>query len=82
VYANVVGINGGPFDVMLIFGMMQAPPGGPPGERQAPIEEVVRVSMSWGTAKSMIPLLAKMVADYESKYGSVPAPGFEDNWGA
>jgi len=46
------------------------------------LEEVARVSMSWGHAKSMIPLLAKMVADYESKYGEVPAPGFGDNWRA
>jgi hypothetical protein len=36
--------------------------------------------MSWGHLKSMIPLLARMVADYESRVGEIPAPGFEDNW--
>lgn len=75
-YTNALAINGGPFDVMLIFGMQQANVGG--GDQ--PLEEVARVSMSWGHAKSIIPLLAKMVADYESKYGEVPAPGFGENW--
>lgn len=65
---------------MLLFGLQEAAPG--VGESQPPaIKEVVRVSMSWGHAKSMIPLLAKMVADYEQKYGQVPAPGFDDIWG-
>ncbi|MGH3189052.1 MAG: DUF3467 domain-containing protein [Streptosporangiaceae bacterium] len=77
-YANVVAINGGPFDVMLVFGVQEARMGS--GDQT--LEEVARISMSWGHAKSMIPLLAKMVADYESKYGEVPAPGFEDNWRA
>ena len=75
-YANALGITGGPFDVMLVFGMQQPGIGG----AEQSIEEVARVSMSWGHAKSIIPLLAKMVAYYESKYGEVPAPGFEENW--
>lgn len=82
VYANAVKINGGAFDVMLTFGLQQVPPNGAPEQEQPPVDEVVRVSMSWGHAKSMIPLLARMVADYESKYGEVPAPGFGDNWRA
>lgn len=67
---------------MLIFGLMQASPsspGKPPVQR---IGEVARISMSWGHAKSMIPLLAKIVADYESQYGEVPAPGFGEHWKA
>jgi hypothetical protein len=78
VYANVVGLSGGPFDVMLIFGLQQA--ASPSDVMPGPIEEVMRVSMSWGHAKSMIPLLARLVADYESKYGELPAPGFDDTW--
>lgn len=36
--------------------------------------------MSWGHAKSMIPLLASMVAEYEGQFGQVPAPGFDQMW--
>jgi len=78
VYANAMNIGGGAFDVVLIFGQQHPPPGG--SDQEPKIEEVVRVCMSWGHAKSMIPLLARMVADYESKFGNVPAPGFDDNW--
>lgn len=72
-------VNGGPFDVMLIFGHMQPSPGAPASETPS-VNEVVRVSMSWGHLKSMVPLLARMVAEYESKVGQIPAPGFEDLW--
>lgn len=81
VYANAVKIGGGGFDVMLTFGLQQVADAASE-QNQPPIGEVVRVSMSWAHAKSMIPLLARMVADYESKYGEVPAPGFGDNWRA
>jgi hypothetical protein len=74
-----MGITGGAFDVMFIFGMQQPLAG---GTGEAVTEEVARVSMSWGHAKSIIPLLAKVVAEYESKYGEVPAPGFDENWKA
>ena len=80
-YANSVAINGGPFDVTLIFGLQQQPTPSQPVE-QPPVQEVVRVSMSWGHAKSMIPLLARVVADYETKFGSMPSPGFDENWRA
>jgi hypothetical protein len=79
IYTNAMKLNGGPFDVMLIFGVMQPPPGAPAGQ-SAEVGEVARISMSWGHLKSMIPLLARMVADYESRVGEIPAPGFEDNW--
>jgi hypothetical protein len=79
VYTNAVAISGGPFDVTLVFGLQQQERPDRPGDRPA-VEEVVRVSMSWGHAKSMIPLLARVVADYESKVGEIPAPGFENFW--
>lgn len=74
-----MGITGNAFDVMFIFGMQQPPAG---GTGEAITREIARISMSWGHAKSIIPLLAKVVAEYESKYGEVPAPGFDDNWKA
>lgn len=71
--------NGGPFDATLIFGVMQQGPNAQPGD-QPEVGEVARITMSWGHLKSMIPLLARLVAEYESKVGEIPAPGFEDNW--
>jgi hypothetical protein len=80
-YANSVAINGGPFDITLIFGLQQQPSPSQP-VAQPPVQEVVRVAMSWGHAKSMIPLLARMVAEYETKFGPIPSPGFDENWRA
>ncbi len=34
--------------------------------------------MSLGHAKSMLPLLARAIADYESQVGEIPSPGFEE----
>ena len=79
-YANTVAISGGPFDLTLIFGLQQPPV--VPGPAEQGVQEVVRVSMSWGHAKSMIPLLARAVAEYETKFGQVPSPGFDENWRA
>ena len=78
-YANALAISGGPFDVTLVFGLQQSAPG---SATVPPVEEVVRVSMSWGHAKSIVPLLAKIVADYESANGQVPSPGFDEFWKA
>jgi hypothetical protein len=78
-YTNILQMVPGPFDVMLVFGRedgsMRAADG--TGATQ---HEVARVAMSWAHAKSMIPLLAGMVATYEEQYGTIPAPGFEDLW--
>lgn len=78
-YANVMMLAAGPFDVTLIFGQQdnalrtaEAPTG--------PSREVVRISMSWAHLKSMIPLLARIVAEYETEVGEIPAPGFDQNW--
>lgn len=81
VFANALTINGGAFDVMLVFGRQDQPIPVVPNS-QPPVTEVVRVGMSWGHAKSMIPLLARMVAQYEERFGAVPAPGFDENWRA
>lgn len=78
-YTNALKVTGGPFDVMLLFGLLQPGSGGPAAP-MTEITEVARISMSWGHLKSMIPMLARLVAEYESKVGQVPSPGFDDLW--
>jgi len=36
------------------------------------------VGMSLGHAKTMLPILARLIAQYESQFGTIPAPGYED----
>jgi hypothetical protein len=74
VYANVVNITLGAFDIVLDFGFKtpeQTQKGSPD------YELVARVAMSLGHAKSMLPLLARLVAEYESKVGPITAPGYD-----
>lgn len=78
-YTNALKASGAAFDVTLVFGLLQPGPGAP-ADQPPVVSEVARVSMSWGHLKSMVPLLARLVADYESKVGQIPAPGFEDQW--
>jgi Protein of unknown function (DUF3467) len=77
VYANVVSVNPGPFDVSLTFGEQNHSRQRPEGVET---HAVVKVSMSWGHLKSMVPLLAKVVASYEQQFGEIPAPGFDTMW--
>jgi hypothetical protein len=77
-YANVMKIAGGPFDVTLVFGQQDHTAGRQPG--QTPASEVARIAMSWAHLKSMIPLLARVVADYETEVGEIPSPGFDQFW--
>jgi hypothetical protein len=74
VYANVVKITTGPYDLVMDFGFKS------PEEMERQVVEfhpTVRVAMSLAHAKSMIPLLAKLIAEYEERAGEIPAPGFE-----
>jgi|SRR5215213_4576237 len=75
VYANVVQITPGPFDLVMDFGFKNP-------ERQqrgsTEFEPVVQVAMSLAHAKSMIPILANAIAQYEQQVGPITAPGFED----
>ncbi len=80
VYANVVNMNIGPFDVTMDFGYQ-----GPEDRREAVSEKtnpnstrVVRIAMSHAHAKSMIPIIAGLVANLESNLGTIPTPGFEE----
>ena len=76
VYANVANVTVGAFDVILDFGyrspeqMQHLPP---------EYEIVSRVAMSLSHAKSLLPLLSKVVAAYETAHGTIPAPGFEED---
>jgi hypothetical protein len=76
VYANVVQMTLGPFDMVLDFGF-RSPEEAARGQ-EAGYEVVTRVAMSLGHAKSMLPLMAKLLADYEQKFGPIPSPGFDD----
>jgi hypothetical protein len=77
VYANIVSVNAGAFDVSLTFGEQNHSRQLAEGPETRP---VAKVSMSWGHLKSMVPLLAKMVASYEQQFGEIPAPGFDTMW--
>lgn len=75
VYTNAVEITVGPYDLIMDFGFKtpEATKKGSPD-----VEPVARVAMSLAHAKSMLPLLARMIAEYEEKVGPITAPGFED----
>lgn len=75
VYADVVRIAAGPYDLVMDFGFRS-----PEEQRQDPsaFTTVARVSMSLAHAKSMLPLLAQGIAEYEQQWGEIPVPGFGD----
>lgn len=64
----------GAFDVVMDFGFKtpeQASRGG------KDFDIVARIAMSLSHAKSMIPILARLIAEYEKSQGPITAPGFE-----
>lgn len=72
-YANVMKAHLGAFDFTLDFGYK------PPEELgTARYESLCRVGMSLSHAKSMLPILAKLISEYEKAFGTIPAPGFEE----
>jgi Protein of unknown function (DUF3467) len=73
IYANVVQITTGPFDLTLDFGFKS------PERQRAGSPEfdiVARITMSLAHAKTIAPLLVKQIAQYEQKVGPITAPGF------
>ncbi|MCU1427554.1 MAG: hypothetical protein JWL83_1554 [Actinomycetia bacterium] len=76
VYANVVEFTTGPYDIVLDFGFRspEAVKRGPDGGYVV----VSRVAMSLSHAKSMLPLLARVIAEYEENVGPITAPGFDN----
>ena len=79
-YSNHLNLALSGFDVTLTF-MQHDPtvlPDGQEGPHVATIKSVAQVVLPVGHAKSIIPLLVKIIAKYESLYGELPAPGFEE----
>ena len=74
-YSNVVEFTVGPYDLIVDYGFKS-----PEHSRKGSPDwdKTVRVVMSLGHAKSMLPILAKLIADYESKVGTIVAPGFDE----
>lgn len=77
VYANVVQIYGGPYDLIFDFGF-SSPENRATGDPMN-FDVVSRVAMSMGHAKSILPLLARLIAEYEKQIGEIPAPGYEQS---
>jgi len=75
VYANVVNFTVGAYDVVMDFGFKTPEHA---AKRSLDYEIVARVAMSLAHAKSMLPILAKVIAEYEKQVGPITAPGFED----
>jgi hypothetical protein len=79
-YANVMMVAAGPFDVTVVFGHHDNVGALRALSQEMTTTEVVRIAMSWAHLKSMIPLLVRVVACYETKLGQIPAPGFDQDW--
>ncbi len=75
VYANVVRVTTGAYDLVMDFGF-STPEQAMQGSEE--YEPAVRVVMSLAHAKTMIPALAQVIAQYEQQVGPITAPGFED----
>ena len=79
-YSNGVNVAGGPYDVTITFMTVDptALPEGQEGPKAVTMKSAVQVVSSWGHLKAVLPLLVKAIADYESHFGIIPAPGFEE----
>ena len=75
VYANVVQVTTGPYDLVLDFGF-KTPERTRTGSPDFDI--VARVTMSLAHAKMMLPILAQQITQYEQKVGPITAPGFDE----
>ncbi len=75
VYANVVHMTAGAYDLVMDFGFRTPEQ---TTRRSTEYESVVRVAMSLSHAKSMIPLLATLISQYEQQAGTIPSPGFDE----
>jgi hypothetical protein len=72
-YTNVMQAHLGAFDFTIEFGYK------PPEEQgTARFTKVCTVGMSLSHAKTMLPILAKLIAQYENAFGPIPAPGYEE----
>jgi hypothetical protein len=75
-YANAVEMTMGPFDLIMDFGFK---PPESTKRQSTEVTPVARIAMSLGHAKTMLPILANLIAQYEQNVGPITAPGFEDS---
>jgi len=73
-YANSVQVSSQPFDMRFSFGVNRMR-----GDNDIENKIVAEVVMSHAHAKTMLPIIAKLLAEYENQYGTIPAPGFEEH---
>lgn len=72
-YANVMQAHMGAFDLWIEFGHKSAQTA-----QSKQFDSVCTVAMSLSHAKSMIPLLTRLIAAYETQFGQIPAPGYDE----
>ncbi len=79
-YANMVHLAGGAYDATFTFIHMNPTvlPENINGQHNPTQQAQVEVNMPVGLLKAMIPLIVKAIADYETRFGPIPAPGFEE----
>jgi hypothetical protein len=73
-YANVMQAHLGAFDFTIDFGIKK-----PEAAPNASPETQCRVVMSLSHAKTMLPILARLIAQYEGAFGQIPAPGYDEH---
>lgn len=72
-YANVMQAHLSAFDFTLEFGYK------PPEEAATTrYKKICTVAMSLSHAKTMLPIIARLIAEYEKNFGVVPAPGYDE----
>jgi hypothetical protein len=74
VYANVVNMTAGPFDLVMDFGFKTPEQA---AKESAEYEIVARVAMSLAHAKTMLPLLSRVIESYEKQVGEITVPRLE-----
>jgi hypothetical protein len=75
VYANVVNFTLGAYDLVIDFGFKTPEQS---VKQSLDYEIVARIAMSLAHAKSMLPILARVIQQYESQVGPITAPGFDN----
>lgn len=77
-YANMVNITSGPYDVVLTFSQVDPIIEETTTDTKTRIKSQVQLHLPMGLVKAMIPLVVKIIADYEEQHGQIPAPGFDE----
>ena len=72
-YANVMQAHIGAYDFTIDFGYRR-----PDQSASRQFDPICTVGMSISHAKTMLPILARLIAAYESQFGTIPAPGYDE----